>query len=44
MACTLLASAALAKLADGIWFDPQDGVCSNADEAIEQAKSSVADL
>lgn len=42
MACALIASAALAKLCDGVWFDPQEGVCLTSDEAIDQTKSGVA--
>lgn len=42
MACALVASAALARLCDGVWFDPQEGACSNPQEALEQVKSDVA--
>jgi hypothetical protein len=41
MACALAASAALAKLSDGVWFDPQEGACFDSDGAVEQAKSGV---
>lgn len=41
MACALVASAALAKLSDGVWFDPQEGACFDSSGAIEQAKSGV---
>jgi hypothetical protein len=41
MACALLASAALAQLSDGVWFDPQEGACFDSGGAIEQAKSDV---
>jgi hypothetical protein len=45
MACAMVASAALAKLADGIWFDPQDSTTSyTVEEAVEQAKSAVASV
>jgi hypothetical protein len=42
MACALAASAALAKLADGVWFDPQEGACLDHAAAIEQAESGIA--
>ena len=42
MACALVASAALAQLSDGVWFDPQEGACFDAAGALEQAKSGVA--
>lgn len=42
MACALVASAALAELCDGVWFDPQEGACLNPQEALEQVKSDVA--
>src|SRR5688572_321507 len=41
MTCALVASAALAKLSDGVWFDPQEGACLDPAGAIEQAKSGV---
>ena len=41
MACALVASAALAKVSDGVWFDPQEGACFDSAGAIEQAKSGV---
>lgn len=41
MACALVASAALARLSDGIWFDPQEGVCLDSTEAIKQAESGM---
>lgn len=42
MACALVASAALAQLSDGVWFDPQEGTCSDGAGAVEQAKLGVA--
>jgi hypothetical protein len=41
MACALAASAALAKVSDGVWFDPQAGACYDAAAAIKQAKSEI---
>lgn len=42
IACALVASAALTKLTGGVWFDPQEGICSDATGAVEQAKAAVA--
>jgi hypothetical protein len=42
MACVLVASAALAKSGDGVWFDPQEGSCLTPAQALEQAKSGLA--
>jgi hypothetical protein len=42
MACALIASTALAKVSDGVWFDPQDGVCLTPREALEKMKSDLA--
>ncbi len=42
MACALIASAALATLCDGLWFDPQEGICLNPPEALEQVKADIA--
>jgi len=42
MSCVLAASAALAKLTNGICFDPQEGVCLTGDQAIAQAKAEIA--
>jgi hypothetical protein len=42
MACALLASAALAQLCDGVWFDPQEGNCFNSSEALKYVKSELA--
>jgi hypothetical protein len=42
MACALIASATLAKLCGGVWFDPQEGMSLNAQEALEQVKTYVA--
>lgn len=36
----LSAAAALAKIADGIWFSPANGSVYNGDEAVEQARRS----
>ncbi len=41
VACILIASAALAKFCNGIWFDPQAGSCLTADEAIQQMRLEV---
>jgi hypothetical protein len=41
MACAMAASAAFAKLTDGVWFDPQDAETQYSIEAaIAQARSS----
>jgi hypothetical protein len=41
MACALIASVALAKVSDGVWFDPQEGVCLTASEALAQVKTDL---
>lgn len=41
MACALAASAALAQLSDGVWFDPQEGACLDPAGAVQQAKTGV---
>lgn len=38
MACALVASAALATLTDGTWFDPQEGACVDPAGAVEEAR------
>ena len=43
MACAMVASAALARLCDGVWFDPQEGKCHDADGAIEAARAAIED-
>ena len=42
MACALVASVALAKACDSVWFDPQKRACLSPQEALEQARSDVA--
>lgn len=39
----LIAAATLAKFADGIFFDPQEGVFLDGDEAIEYARSAMSE-
>lgn len=41
LACAMIASAALARLCDGVWFDPQEGECHDAAGAIEAARAAL---
>lgn len=42
MACALAAAAGLAAVTDGIWFDPQEGDCRDAQGAIREAEAGIA--
>lgn len=44
MAAALSAGAALAKLTDGIYFDPQGDVVCSADEAMETTRRELSSL
>jgi hypothetical protein len=39
----LIAASTLAKFADGIFFDPQEGIFLNGDDAIEYARSAMSE-
>lgn len=39
----LIAASTLAKFADGIFFDPQEGIFLNGEDAIEYARSAMSD-
>jgi hypothetical protein len=41
MACALAAAAALTRLSDGVWFDPQEGECRDAAGAIAEARAGL---
>lgn len=43
-AAAVTAAAALSKIADGILFDPQEGLFFNGDEAIAMARQTVEEL
>jgi len=42
MACSLIASVALAQVCGGLWFDPESGSCLNHSEALAQARLDLA--
>jgi hypothetical protein len=43
-AAAVIASAVLARLADGVFFDPQEGEVVSGDEAIELARRTVQEI
>jgi hypothetical protein len=40
----VIASAVLARLANGVFFDPQEGELVNGDEAIELARQTAQEI
>lgn len=41
MTCALAAAAALTRVCDGVWFDPQEGECRDAAGAIQVARTGL---
>ena len=43
LACAMIAAAALARLGEGVLFDPQEGACLGPTDAVEQARTIAAE-